>query len=155
LHFLSTWEHSIDAKNRLQLPAEVRDIVDTHDHGTRWVAGPGPHGLLKLWPQKTFDRMLEPYSKDPLANPGIDAWRTMMYRRSAWLEVDGAGRIRLPDRLLKDFGLTASVVLLGAGDGLELMDAERYRQQEAFSAEQSQATWQAARAARPPEAGMN
>lgn len=151
MHFLSTWEHTIDAKNRLQLPAEVRDMVDAEEHGRKWVAGPGPHGLLKLWPQRTFDRMLDPYSKDPLADQAIDAWRTMMYRRSAWLDVDSAGRVRLPERLIKDFALSPAVVLLGAGDGLEIMDAERYRQEEAFSAQQSQATWHAARMARPSE----
>lgn len=155
MHFLSTWEHSIDAKHRLQLPAEVRELAETDEHGTKWVAGPGPHGLLKLWPQRTFDKMLDPYSKDPLANPAIDAWRTMMYRRSAWLEIDSAGRVRLPERLLRDFGLTSEVVILGAGDGLELMDAGKYREQEAFSADQAQATWQAARSARPTEVGMN
>lgn len=155
MHFLSTWEHSLDAKNRLQLPAEVRERIDPKVHGEKWVAGPGPHGLLKLWPQRTFDTMLEPYSKDALASPQIDAWRTMMYRRSALLDVDSAGRVRLPERLIRDFNLTQNVVLLGAGDGLEVMDAQKYHGDEQFTPEQSQATWQAARSARRPEIDMN
>ncbi len=127
MHFLNVHEHSIDAKNRLAIPAEVRSAIDPKVHGEGWVAGPGLHGLLTLWPSRTFDGMLAPFSRDPLVDPAIDRWRTMLFRNSARLDVDSAGRVRLPDRLLRAFGLSGNVVVLGAGDALELMDAEAWK----------------------------
>jgi len=148
VYFLSTYEHTIDAKNRLALPAEVRSIVNEKVHGEGWVAGPGPNVLLTLWPTQTFERMLDPYSKDALGNAEIGDWRTMLYRHSARLDMDSAGRIRIPDRLRRMFGLNSNVVILGAGESLELMDAEQWKVQEQLDLSVISATWKKASMAR-------
>ncbi len=148
MYFLSTYEHTIDAKNRLALPAEIRGAVDSKVHGEGWVAGPGPNVLLTLWPTQTFERMLDPYAKDVLGNPDIGEWRTMLYRHSARLDVDSAGRVRIPDRLLKMFGLGTEVAILGAGESLELMDAESWKAQQQVDLSVVSATWRKASLAR-------
>ncbi|MFO0874850.1 MAG: hypothetical protein U0575_12890 [Phycisphaerales bacterium] len=148
MHFLSTYEHAIDAKNRLAIPADVRAQVDPAVHGEGWVAGPGPNGLLTLWPSRTFDEMLAPFSKDALIDPEIAQWRTLMYRQSARLEVDSAGRVRLPERLLKVFRLSGNVVILGAGDSLELIDAEVWKQKEHVDPDLATDVWRSAARAR-------
>lgn len=144
VHFLSVHEHTIDAKNRLAIPAEIRAAIDTKVHGEGWVAGPGLHGLLTLWPSRTFDTMLAPFTKEPLVAPAIDQWRTMLFRNSARLEVDSAGRIRLPERLLKAFRLSSSVVILGAGDALEIMDAEAWKASQDIDTDMAATIWKQA-----------
>jgi DNA-binding transcriptional regulator/RsmH inhibitor MraZ len=54
-----------------------------------------------------------------------------LFPRSARVPFDSAGRVRIPDRLLNDFGLSGTVVVLGVRDHLELAtleDRERERQ---------------------------
>ncbi|MFB0985672.1 MAG: MraZ N-terminal domain-containing protein, partial [Phycisphaerales bacterium] len=52
--FLGHFEHTIDTKNRLAIPAELRDVFDEETHGTAFVAAPGATGSLWLWPERTF-----------------------------------------------------------------------------------------------------
>ena len=52
--FLGEFEHTIDTKNRLAIPAELRDVLDEATHGTAFVAAPGSNGTLWLWPERTF-----------------------------------------------------------------------------------------------------
>ncbi len=148
MHFLSAYEHAIDAKNRLAIPAEVRSQISATDGGDGWVAGPGPNGLMMLWPARVFDEMLAPFSKDALIDPEIAQWRTMMYRQSARLDVDSAGRVRLPERLLRMFRLSGNVVILGAGDSLELIDAEVWKQKEHVDPDVATDLWRSAARAR-------
>ena len=157
MHFLSAYEHAIDAKNRLAIPAEVRSQISAtaSGGGDGWVAGPGPNSLLTLWPAQTFDDMLAPFSKDALIDPEIAQWRTMMYRQSARLDVDSAGRIRLPERLLRMFRLSSNVVILGAGDSLELIDAEVWKQKEHVDPDVATDLWRSAARARKAAARTN
>ena len=55
--FLGEYEHSIDAKQRLAIPAEVRDLLHPESHGSAFVAAPGGNGSLWLWPEKTFETL--------------------------------------------------------------------------------------------------
>ena len=42
--FLGEYEHSLDAKQRLAIPAEVRDAWKPDRHGEAFVAAPGQNG---------------------------------------------------------------------------------------------------------------
>ena len=51
--FLGEYEHVIDAKQRLAIPAEVRDVFNPEQHGSAFIAVPGGDGSLWLWPERT------------------------------------------------------------------------------------------------------
>ena len=51
MFFLGEYEHSIDAKQRLAIPAEVRDVLDPEVHGSAFVAAPG--GITGVGRKKT------------------------------------------------------------------------------------------------------
>ncbi len=50
----------------------------------------------------------------------------LLYSQASRVEMDKSGRIRVPERLLKQASLGSSVVLLGVKDHLELRDPERW-----------------------------
>jgi MraZ protein len=148
--FLGEYEHSLDAKQRLAVPAEVREIWNEERHGAGLVAAPGPNGSLWLWPERTFGQIAEKFDTGLLAAEGLVQFERHVFSKAARVPFDSAGRIRIPDRLLKQFGLKSQVVVLGVRDHLEVMDLESWRQEEA-AAPPSTDIWRQARAAHAAE----
>ncbi|MEY4182945.1 MAG: Transcriptional regulator MraZ [Planctomycetota bacterium] len=113
--FTSTYIHSLDAKRRLAIPAQWRARLDPTVHGARIMVSPGSGGRLCLWTEKEFELQAEPF-RSGLVNDAAAARRaTILFSNSDALEVDTAGRVRIPDRLLDLFKLEDKVVLLGVG----------------------------------------
>lgn len=128
--FLGEYEHSLDAKQRLAIPAEIRDIWNEERHGAGLVAAPGPNGSLCLWPERTFGQIAEKFDSGLLAAEGLVQFERHVFPKAARVPFDSAGRIRIPDRLLKQFGLKSQVVILGVRDHLEVVDSAAWRSEE-------------------------
>jgi MraZ protein len=62
----------------------------------------------------------EPKARD------IGAYRRMYFSRAEPADIDGQGRILIPDRLAEHMGLRREVLLIGAFDHLELWDRQRW-----------------------------
>jgi MraZ protein len=122
LLFTGEYEHTIDAKSRLAIPAEIRAGLEADQHGTAFYVAPGKSDTLWLWPERLFSQ-------------------------ASRVEMDRSGRIRIPERLLTQACLGSSVMLLGVKDHLELRDPERWaRQRDEKLAKQSEIMMRARRA---------
>ncbi len=144
--FLGEYEHTIDAKKRLAVPAEIRDVLDPKEHGEGFVIVPGANGLLWLWPERTFDRIAESFGGAFIPSPDRARFEQRIFSKAARLPLDAAGRVRLPERLLSEFGLGSNVVILGVGHHLELCDADAWRSRQSGEGEPSmEEIWETAR----------
>jgi MraZ protein len=121
--FTGEYEHTIDAKQRLAIPAELRQRLHPDIHGTALYLVPGANGALWLWPEKTFLQMADALSSQSLLPPEeLMEFDELLFSQASRLDVDPAGRIRLPERMLKRFGIRTRVTILGVRDHLELRD---------------------------------
>ena len=59
-----TYEHSIDAKGRLFIPAKLREEL-----GVTFYLAMGVDACLAIYPQSTWDRFTEKFSSLPMVNP--------------------------------------------------------------------------------------
>ena len=50
--FTGEYEHTIDAKQRLAIPSEIRARLDPKVHGQAFYLAPGANGHLWLWPER-------------------------------------------------------------------------------------------------------
>ncbi|MEC8559870.1 MAG: hypothetical protein VXY94_07315 [Planctomycetota bacterium] len=130
MFFLGEYEHSIDAKQRLAIPAEVRDVLDPEVHGSAFVAAPGGNGSLWLWPERTFETLSKELAGSLLGNDDLDDFERLVFSQSARVPLDSAGRIRIPVRLLDRYGLSKSVTVLGVRDHLELIKPKSWREEQ-------------------------
>lgn len=131
--FTGTYEHAIDAKNRLAIPSDIRSQiqrslgVDEAEGVSLYVTPekkrPGGAGeALALYTEPDFERratQLDSSERD--ADPMLD-YEEILFSLSKRAEIDKQGRIRLPEHLLKRAGLGSDVVLLGVKDRLVIRD---------------------------------
>ncbi len=145
--FLGEYEHALDPKRRLAVPAEVRSGLNPAIHGAGFVGMPGPNGSLWLWPEKTFAMLAEKLGGSLLADESLTDFERHVFSKAAALPLDGAGRIRIPERLLSQHGLTDKVMILGVRDHLELCSPQHWQQEQARLAPAAGDIWRKARAA--------
>lgn len=135
--FIGQYEHTIDAKGRLAIPAEIRARWRAEEDGGAWYAMPWIGGVIRLFTEAEFQKLAEPVMPRTLAL-GEDeaALKRLLFGRSARLETDSAGRIRLPESMLKAVGLDREVVLIGCGDCLEVANRSDWQAKEQDDLEQ-------------------
>ena len=145
--FTGEYEHTIDAKSRLAIPAEIRAGLEADQHGTALYVAPGSSDTLWLWPERLFEQMALASEASLLPDEDLLEFEELLYSQASRVEMDKSGRIRVPERLLTQASLGSSVMLLGVKDHLELRDPERWaRQRDEKLAKQAEIMMRARRA---------
>ena len=120
---LGEFEHTIDDKNRLTLPAKFRQALSGGLVITR-----GMEGCLSCYPAADWQRLVESRlaGLDPLSKEGRMMHR-YFYSSAAEAEPDKQGRVMLPATLADNVGIAREVVVAGVGDHLEIWDRAAWR----------------------------
>jgi MraZ protein len=127
--FTGEYEHTIDSKQRLAIPAEIRSRMTPDIHGEAFYVVPGANGSLWLWPERTFERMTSAIENSLLPGEEMMEFEELMFPQSKLLDMDKAGRVRIPEQMLREFGLGETVTILGMKDHLELRDPQQWKSQ--------------------------
>ena len=122
---LGEYEHTIDDKNRLTLPAKFRQAFADGIVLTR-----GMEGCVNVYARRDWDELVERRlaGLDPLSREA----RTMkrfFFAGASDGELDKQGRIMIPPALINHAGLRREVVVAGLHDHLEVWDRAAWRQQ--------------------------
>ena len=116
--FHGTFEHSLDAKNRLTVPARFRAVLAD---GVVMAKSTDP--CVQLWVPADYEAYtsaaLAPLNR---ASPDARKLRRFFAANSHDTELDSAGRVSFPPFLLEHAGLKKEVVVTGADDCLEVWD---------------------------------
>jgi MraZ protein len=122
---LGEYEHTIDDKSRLTLPARFRQAFT---EGV--VVSRGLDGCLYAYPRTDWARAIESRlaELDPLSKEGRQLQR-YFYSGAAEGELDKQGRIGIPGALLKHAQLVRDVVVAGLDDHLEIWDRDAWRRE--------------------------
>jgi MraZ protein len=114
------YELTVDDKNRILVPSEVRKKLEPERDGEAFFLVTGRDGRLWLYPERYYESLV---SREPTElTPSEDtlAFDRMMLGLASRVEWDKQGRVLLPDRALKRAGIGKDVTLVGARDHLEL-----------------------------------
>jgi MraZ protein len=116
--FRGTFDYTLDAKNRLTVPARFRAVL-----ADGVVMAKSTEACVQLWVPADYDaftsRALSPLNP---ASPDARKLRRFFSANSHDTELDSAGRISFPPFLLDHASLGKDVVVTGAGDCLEVWD---------------------------------
>ena len=117
--FTGTFDHTLDAKNRLTIPSKFRADLSKGVYLSRAVKD-----CISLYPAETYTQMADQALAriaNPLSSQAREA-RRLLYGTAFETELDSAGRVMLTPRFLEHAGIGREVVITGVGDCLELWD---------------------------------
>jgi MraZ protein len=122
---LGEHEHTLDDKNRLTLPAKLREQLGAHV-----VVSRGLDGCLYVYSDGDWARLAERVgSLDPFSREA----RTMQrwfFASGSDADLDKQGRMVIPAALLKVASIGREVTVAGVYDHLEIWDRAAWREQQ-------------------------
>ena len=126
--FTGTYAHTIDAKQRLAIPAEIRSQICGSDRAdeTYVYVTLGEDGALCIYTDQGFEQRAEELDQSEMDYDELQRYELLFYSLSRRVKIDKQGRIQLPDHLLKRTKIGTEVVLIGGKDHVEVRDRESW-----------------------------
>ena len=119
---MGTYEHRLDTKARLVLPAKIREKL-----GDVVVASVGMENCVSLYSMEEWENFLAKIKDRPFFSRSNTRELLRIILSSAHeLPLDGTGRVLLPTVLRDYAGLTQEVVVNGVNDHVEIWDKARW-----------------------------
>ncbi|RMG90466.1 MAG: division/cell wall cluster transcriptional repressor MraZ [Candidatus Dadabacteria bacterium] len=122
--FRGCFEHTIDDKGRLSIPARFREALETTFSAPLYLTR--HKDCLVAYPADEWRALEARINELPAFDPKIQAFRRFFYAPAQECPVDKAGRILVPPTLRSYAGLDRQVVLAGMGRNFEIWAKERY-----------------------------
>jgi len=121
--FLGEYQHSLDAKGRVILPARFRQIL-----GAEAVLTTQDDGCLAIWSPEEFDKKGdEMKARESSGQEARNVARAFFADANAF-ELTGQGRVNIPAHLIEYAGLGQNVSINGNYDHIEIWDAARWQE---------------------------
>jgi len=123
---LGLHRYQIDAKGRVALPTRFREAFAGGVYITL-----GQDGGLYAFPPDEWSTRVEEARARPLAGRESRDFARMFFANALQAELDGQGRLVIPQRLRAQIGLEREAVVVGVSDHLEIWAApawDRYEQ---------------------------
>ena len=117
-----TYEHSLDAKGRLFIPAQLRKEL-----GDTLYLAMGVDACLAIYPQETWDIFTEKFASLPMSQSKP---MRLLFANAVKCEPDSQGRIVIPQKLRQYAGLSKDAVIIGVHNRAEVWSAENWQAQE-------------------------
>jgi len=121
-HAILYGEHelTIDEKNRMLCPSEIRRAMDPERDGQAFFVVIGKNRKPWLYAEKYYEHLASQRQQELTPSDDALAFDQYHFARASKVEWDKQGRILLPDKTLKRTGTNREVTLIGARDHLEL-----------------------------------
>ncbi len=119
---IGEYNHTIDGKRRLSMPAKFRKAL-----GKQVVVTHGLDQSLFVFATNEWQRIVEKLSTLSMGSSDSRAFNRFLLAGAVDLEIDSLGRILLPDYLATFAGLDTKAVLIGVHDRVEIWNEERWQ----------------------------
>jgi len=120
--FIGEYQHNMDPKGRLAIPAKFRaDLA----HGA--VLTRGLDNCLFLFPAEEWEKLAEKLKNLPMTQSDARAFVRLMFAGAAEVEIDKQGRILVPSYLATYAGIEKNTVVAGLFNRIEIWQADRWQ----------------------------
>lgn len=111
---------NMDAKGRLAIPARQREGLLEQCGGRVVITIDTQSTCLTLYPLPEWERIEAEIQALPALKPAVKRFQRLMLGYAADIELDGNGRVLMPQSLREYAHLEKKVVMVGQGNKLEL-----------------------------------
>jgi MraZ protein len=129
--FRGRYQHTIDPKGRLSVPARFRDaLAQLGENSDQLVVVPNEHAL-EVHPLGEWQRIEARLSSQSMFSAEVRQVTRLYMSRAKDVTLDNVGRVLLPPDTRKDAGLDKEVTLVGGGRPMfEVWDRARFEEYE-------------------------
>jgi len=124
--FIGEYNHNLDSKGRLAVPAKFRSLLKGGAVVTR-----GLDNCLFLYPKKQWEIEAQKIASMPISQANARAFSRHMLAGAMDVDFDNQGRITLPEYLRKFAGLKKDTIVAGLYDKLEIWDQKAWEKYKA------------------------
>ena len=125
---LGEFNHSIDEKGRLIIPAKLRDEL-----GENFVICNGLEGCLFVYSQEEWNKFVTELEALPRMSKDARIYKRYFFGSASEGTFDKQGRVLVPPPLRKTANLEKDVVLVGVQDHVEIWDKARWEDESIVS----------------------
>ena len=115
--FMGEYEHSVDSKGRLIIPARFREEL-----GEGFVMTKGLDGGLFVYSAEEWHKLETTSHETPMTTKDARKFMRFFFAGAATCEIDKQGRTLIPPSLRAYAGLSKDVVLAGVSTRIEIWD---------------------------------
>ena len=119
---IGEFEHSLDAKGRLIMPAKLRESI-----GERFVVTKGLDGCLFAFSLDEWANFEEKLKMLPLSNKNSREFSRFFLSGATECEIDKQGRFLIPNNLRDAANLEKEVVIIGVGTRIEIWNKNKWK----------------------------
>ena len=117
---IGEYEHSLDTKGRLIMPAKLRQ-----DMGEKFIVTKGLDGCLFIYPKTGWNEIIEKYKSLPDTKDKRHFMRIFLSGATV-CEYDKQGRINIPIPLVNYADLKKECIIIGVDERLEVWSKDRW-----------------------------
>ncbi len=118
---MGEFEHNIDAKGRLFMPAKLRESLGKH-----FVVTKGVDGCLDVYPLSEWEKLKNSFAQKMMPKQKERDVSRFIFGGAVEADPDKQGRILLPVNLRTYAKLATTALIVGVGAKAEIWDAKRY-----------------------------
>ena len=126
LFLTGEYEHKLDSKNRLFIPARLRECIYPERDGLGFFLVFGPNKILGLYPDEYYRRLAVGGGGQLVPGADLVDFERVTFALACHLELDPQNRLTLPAKMVERAQLRRDVVLIGAKDHIEVWDYSKY-----------------------------
>ncbi|HKL72828.1 MAG TPA: division/cell wall cluster transcriptional repressor MraZ [Candidatus Onthovivens sp.] len=119
--FFGSYEYTIDGKGRLVIPSKFRNQVGDNLYLTK-----GMDGCLSICTEESFEKQLTAFKNLAFEKSKVRAYQRLFLESVVNLTIDTQGRVLIPTKTLKQYGIGSKVNILGVIDRFEIWDMEAW-----------------------------
>jgi MraZ protein len=126
---MGEFQHSLDEKARMTIPAKFREAL-----GASFVMTRGLDQCLFVYPRRDWETLEAKLRAMPLTRGDARQFIRLFFSGAAECDLDKQGRVVIPANLREHAGIVQECVVIGVGQRLEVWDAERWKSYSADAA---------------------
>jgi MraZ protein len=127
---LGEHELTIDEKNRLIIPSEIRrSLSSSEDTDYLYLFVGAANKKPWLYPRNRFEELAGSIESDFAPDPDVLAYRLAFFSNTTRLDWDKQGRVLIPEKILRKTGTGREITMVGVGDHLEMWNRSEWDSQ--------------------------
>jgi len=126
--FRGRYEHTIDGKGRIAIPARFREVLE-EEYGGQPLIVTNLENCLVAYPLPEWVRFEERAVEIPTTDPKAQLWLRFFMAAAVECPLDRQGRILIPNNLREHGGLERVAMLSSMGRRFEIWSKDRLQQE--------------------------